>query len=64
MLILCLLLQVQGQGQQREELPHVQGKEQRRQLAGAAVKRHATYKVRETQIRRQALRKGIRGQTD
>ena len=35
----------------REELPHVQGKEQRLHFAGAAVKRYPTSKVRETQVR-------------
>ena len=35
-----------------EEIPLVQGKEQRLHLAGAAVKRYPTSKVRETQVRR------------
>ena len=35
-----------------EELPHIQGKEQRLCFAGAAVKRYPTSKVRETQVRR------------
>ena len=35
-----------------EEIPLVQGKEQRLRLAGAAVKRYPTSKVRETQVRR------------
>ena len=39
-----------GEGQQ-EEIPLVQGKEQRLCLAGAAVKRCPTPKVRETQVR-------------
>ena len=34
-----------------EEIPLVQGKEQRLRFAGAAVKRHPTSKVRETQVR-------------
>ena len=34
-----------------EEIPLVQGKEQWLRFAGAAVKRHPTPKVRETQIR-------------
>ena len=34
-----------------EEIPLVQGKEQRLHFAGAAVKRYATPKVRETQVR-------------
>ena len=34
-----------------EEIPLVQGKEQQLRLAGAAVKRHPTSKVRETQVR-------------
>ena len=46
------------------ELPHIQGKEQQVHFAGAAVKRYSTSKVRETQIGWQALREGIRGQTD
>ena len=47
-----------------EEMPHIQGKEQRLCFAVAAVKRYPTSKVRETQVRRYALREGIRGQTD
>ena len=35
-----------------EEIPLIQGKEQRLRLAGAAVKRYLTLKVRETQVRR------------
>ena len=35
-----------------EEIPFVQGKEQRLCFAGAAVKRYPTPKVRETQVRR------------
>ena len=35
-----------------EELPHVQGKEQQLRSAGAAMKRYAMSKVRETQVRR------------
>ena len=35
-----------------EEIPLVQGKEQRLHFAGAAVKRYPTSKVRETQVRR------------
>ena len=57
------LLHVQGQEGRREEVPLVQGKEQRLHIAGAAVKRHPTSKVRETQVRRQVLLEGIRGQT-
>ena len=34
-----------------EEIPHVQGKEQRLRFAGAAVKRYSTSKVGETQVR-------------
>ena len=48
----------------REEIPLVQGKEQQLHFAGAAVKRYPTSKARETQVRRQVLREGIRGQTD
>ena len=35
----------------REEIPLVQGKEQRLRFAGAAVERYPTSKVRETQVR-------------
>ena len=35
-----------------EEMPLVQGKEQRLHFAGAAVKRYPTSKERETQVRR------------
>ena len=34
-----------------EEIPLLQGKEQRLHFAGAAVKRHPMPKVRETQVR-------------
>ena len=47
----------------REELPHVRGKEQWLCFAGAAVKRYPTSMVRETQVRREVLQEGIRGQT-
>ena len=46
-----------------EEIPLVQGKEQRLRFAGAAVKRYPISKIRETQIRRGVLREVIRGQT-
>ena len=48
----------------QEELPHVQGQKQRLRFAGAAMKRSFMSKVRKTQARRQALREGVRGQTD
>ena len=35
-----------------EEIPLVQGKEQRLRFAGAAMKRYPMPKVRETQVRR------------
>ena len=35
----------------REEIPLVQGKEQRLPFAGTAVKRYPTSKVRQTQVR-------------
>ena len=35
----------------REEIPFIQGKEQRLRFAGAAVKRYPMPKVRETQVR-------------
>ena len=40
-----------------EEIPLIQGKEQRPRFAGAAVK------VRDTQVRWQVLQEGIRRQT-
>ena len=46
-----------------EEIPLVQSKEQWVRFAGAAVKRYTRPKVRETQVRREVLREGIRGQT-
>ena len=46
-----------------EEIPLVQGKEQRLCFARAAMKRYPTSKVRETEVRRQVLQEGIRGQT-
>ena len=45
-----------------EEIPLVQGKEQRLLFAGAVVKRYPMSKVREIQVR-QVLREGIRWQT-
>ena len=33
-----------------EEIPLIQGKEQRLRFAGAAMKRYLTFKVRETQV--------------
>ena len=47
-----------------EEIPLMQGKEQRLHFAGAAMKRYPTSKVRENQVRRLVLQEGIRGQTD
>ena len=55
------MLKVRSGG--REEIPLIQGKEQRLCFAEAAVKRYPTSKVRETQIRWYVLREGIRGQT-
>ena len=46
-----------------EEIALVQGKEKRQHFAGAALKRYPTPKVRETQVRWQMLREGIKGQT-
>ena len=46
-----------------EEISLVQGKEQQLRFAEAAVKRYHTSKVGETQVRRQLLQVGIRGQT-
>ena len=46
-----------------EEIPLIQGKEQRLCFAGAAVKRYLTSKVKETQVRQKVLQEGIRGQT-
>ena len=42
---------VEGQEGWREEIPLIQGKEQRLRFAGAAVKRYPMPKVRETQVR-------------
>ena len=47
----------------REEIPFIQGREQWLRFAGAAMKRYPMSKVRETQVRRQVLREGIRGHT-
>ena len=46
-----------------EEIPLVQGNEHQLCFAGAAVKRYPMSKVRETQVRWQVFREGIRGQT-
>ena len=46
------LSHIEGQEGRGEEIPLVQGKEQRLCFAGAAVKRYPTSKVRETQVRR------------
>ena len=45
------LLHIQGQWGGSEEVPLLQGQEQRVHFAGAAVKRYLTSKVRETQVR-------------
>ena len=42
---------IEGQEGRQEEIPLIQGKEQRLCFAGAAVKRYATPKVREIQVR-------------
>ena len=57
------LSHVEGQKGSGEEIPLIQGKEQWLCFAGAAVKRYPTPKVRETQVRREVLQEGIRGQT-
>ena len=44
-----------------EELAHFQGKEQRLHLAGAAMRRYPTSKVRETPVRGWALRGASEG---
>ena len=41
----------EGQEGWREEIPLIQGKEQRLRFAGAAMKRYPTPKVRETQVK-------------
>ena len=46
-----------------EEIPLIQGKEQRLRFAGAAVKRDPTSKVRETQVRWQVLQEGRHTET-
>ena len=45
----------------RAEVPLVQGKEQQLRFAGTAIKRYSTSKIRDTHVRRPALREGIRG---
>ena len=45
----------------REEIPLIQGKEQRLLFAGAAVKRYPTSKVRETQVRWEVLQEASEG---
>ena len=45
------LSHVEGQEGRPEEISPVQGKEQRLRFAGVAMKRYATPKVRETQVR-------------
>ena len=42
---------IEGQEGRWEEIPLIQGKEQRLCFAGATVKRYPTPKVRETQVR-------------
>ena len=44
-----------------EEIPLVQGKEQRLSFAGAAVKRDPMYKVRETQEGRRCCKRASEG---
>ena len=57
------LFHVQGQEGGGEEIPLIQGKEQRLRFAGAAMKRYPTTKVRETQVRREVLQEGIKVDT-
>ena len=45
------LFHIQGRRGGGEEIPLIQGKEQRLRFAGAAMKRYPTPKVRETQVR-------------
>ena len=56
------LLHVKVRRGDGEEITLIQGKEQWLRLTRAAVKRYPTSKVRETQVRRQVLLEGIRGQ--
>ena len=44
-----------------EEIPLVQGKEQRLHFAGSAVKRYPTPKVRETQVRGKCCKRASEG---
>ena len=44
-----------------EEIPFIQGKEQQLHVAGSAVKRYTTPKVRETQVRWQMLQEPSEG---
>ena len=53
-----------GAVRSQEEIPHTQGQRQRLHFPGAAMKRYPMSKVRETLVRQQAQREGIRGQTD
>ena len=46
-----------------EEIPFIQGKEQRLRFAGAAVERYPMPKVRVTKVRWEVLQEGIREQT-
>ena len=50
-------------GGSREELPHIQGKEQWLSFAGPDMKRYPMSKVRETIEKWQALRESVKGQT-
>ena len=53
-----------GAVRSQEEIPHTQGQQQWLHFAGAAMKRYPMFKVRETLVRQQAQREGIREQTD
>ena len=44
-----------------EEIPLIQGQEQRLHFAGAAVNRYPTPKVRETQVRRRCCKRASEG---
>ena len=55
------LFHVQGQEGSCEEIPLIQGKEQRLHFAGGAIRRCPMSKVRETQVRWQLLQEGIKG---
>ena len=55
---------IPGVASGKKEIPHIQAKERWLRFDGAGMKRYPTSKVRETPVRWQVLREGIRRQTD